>query len=250
MRNKIVRKLLLIALLLVSFAIFYVVYRAISGAEDPMSRFLYFLPFVLQILVNIILITFLDSNYTRYSGLEYQIAPLLLFSITLENIKVLNLYSVMNYQVLIKESIVNKVYFFAILLSAFTFVGLSLYQQAKSSQKSNNYILLSLLFTFFLSFFGPTIDYIGFSETYNFYTVIVGALYAIAILNLFINIFRNFEKTKLIENIFLIFCAIGNFMITIVSKNSYNYPGLFLYDLGIIGLIVLVSKKNNGNTYG
>jgi len=244
MRNKIIRNLLLFSLLLLSFGIFYVIYLAISKSEDEINQFLFFAPFILQILSNLFLALFLKVNYNNNARIELQIAPLLLFSITLENIKILNLYSLVTYQSILKGSIVNRVYFFAILFSAFTFVGFSIYQQEKSYQKSDQYILLSLLFTLFLSFFGPALDNVEFFITFNYYTIIVVSLYIIAIFNFIVYIFRSFTLTKLFKELFLISLTIGNFLLTIVSTNPYNYTGLILYTLGQIGLLILLQRKN------
>jgi len=243
MRNKIIRKLLLFSLILVSFGIFYVIYLAIKSNQDPLKQFLFFAPFTLQILSNLVLAIFLNANYSNNSRIELQIAPLLLFSITLENTKVLNLYSLITYQSILKGSIVNRVYFFAILFSAFTFVGFSIYQQEKSYQKSNQYIMISLLFTLFLSFFGPALDNVEFFITFNYYTIIVVSLYLIAILNFIIYIFRGFTLTKLFKEVFLIALTVGNFLLTIVSTTPYNYTGLIFYTIGQIGLLLLLKRK-------
>jgi len=244
MRNKIVRILLLFSLMLVSLGLFYIIYLAIIKSGEEVNQFLFFAPFILQILSNLVLAFFLNANYNNNARIELQIAPLLLFSITLENIKVLNLYSIITYQSIFNGKIVNRVYFFAILFSAFTFVGFSIYQQEKSYQKSDQYILISLLFTLFLSFFGPALDNVEFFITFNYYTIIVVSLYIIAIFNFIIYIFRGFTITKLFKEIFLISLTIGNFLLTIVSTNPYNYTGLILYTLGQIGLLILLQKRN------
>jgi len=244
MRNKLLRTFLLFSLMVLSFGIFYVIYLAIRSTNDQVNQFLFFAPFTLQILSNLVLMFFLNINYSNNARIELQIAPLLLFSITLENIKVLNLYSLVTYQSIIKGSIVNRIYFFAILFSAFTFVGFSIYQQEKSYQKSNQYIMISLLFTLFLSFFGPALDNVEFFYTFNYYTIIVVSLYLIAIFNFIIYIFRGYTLTKLLKEVFLISLTVGNFLLTIVSPNPYNYTGLILYTIGQIGLLILLQRKN------
>lgn len=244
MNNKIVRIALLCFQIVISLVIFIVLVIGIAGGESMAGMVRLSIPCSIQTIANLAFSIVLYMNYKRTSLLDIQIAPVLLLSTSLENVRIFSYYAQFSYHEPVSQSLIAPLFFFSLILSAVMFCGLSVIPQSRSLISVNNYIGVGVIASAMLLLFGPRIKDLEHLESISIYILLVWLLYGVAMISFIISIIQNPHRGNILKQLSQMALVAGDFLLSTMDAVGLIYAGICIYLAGEILLSVMLLSKS------
>ncbi|MDY4888557.1 MAG: hypothetical protein SO135_02270 [Sphaerochaetaceae bacterium] len=250
MNNKIVRIAILAFQIVISLAIFILLAIGFAGGEEMEMMVRLSIPCLIQTISNLIFSILLFFYYKKTNSLDLQMAPVLLLSTSLENIRIFAYFAEYSYREPISQGIIATIFLFSMLLSAEMFCGSSIIHQSRSRISVNNYIICGIIATIAILIFGPRVTDLVHLESIWMYMLLIRVLYICAVLGFIVNIIINPRRSNVIIRLAMIALSSGNFLLSLRNALPLAYTGTILFFAGeiTIGAILLKASRKLDTT--
>lgn len=243
MDKKLVRVILLSTQVLISGVLFYLFLLCVFGNAYSQIGSSVALPIVIQTVSNLVFAFIFFFTYKTSSLVDLQLTPFLLLSSSLENFRLINIYSAYTFNQFIPTIWVNYIVQFALVFSVLLFCGFSFLPQTRSYISVSNYIFLALGTAFLFTFFSPSIDLTVY--------IVVG-LYIITIISYAISLITYFHTFNVLKQISLMVLSGGNCIMAISHSTWIAYFGSlsFVVSETVLCALLIASSKGYASRLG
>ncbi|MBO4388857.1 MAG: hypothetical protein J5785_05425 [Spirochaetales bacterium] len=244
MNSKAARYALLIAQILISLVIFSILVLGISEGETMRPMVTRSIPCSVQTTANLLFSVILFFGLRKTGMVELSIAPFLLLSTSLENIRIFSYYAEYSHAELISSDVLAALFLFSLLLSLVMFCGLSFTFLSRSLISVNHYILAGIVGVVLVMAFGPRISDAADIRHIAVYRMLIIILFSTAVVSFAAGILTNLHTYNIGKQVALLGLTVGDFMLSMFSSAAPLYIGLVIFTACEIFLTVMIRRGN------